>query len=502
VTAHPRPDADRDEGAILLLVLAVSIVLSLVVLALANFVAADLRYAQVVDAQAKRLASAESGIDFAVDRLRLNQTLCATEAAAGGAVNLDGSVSNPPGTQLLQPVIAAVPQPVNGTDTRVTCERLDDPADGPIADVAGWAVIIANYGETPPNDQIRVDDESTEITNTAFINGPVFLPGATKTNTAGNARIEVVDGDLWYNRAPSCTPLYSNTTLAAAPGHITITPADSRGGICTPRLSGTTFLEPPVPMLLATPADADGDDLAFPGCRVFSPGTFASMPVLTGATDSYFRSGDYLFDFDNEWLVSNAVTSAKVWAGYPESPADLARLGPCASAAADDAANAFPVGGGQPGATFYLSRHSVISLDAGGVLEIFPRRQGNHIVSIQALSTSNDDQTLLEVNPLSRADLVVHGLVWAPRSQITIADALVADQQLLGGVVVRRLHLLHIAPDFEIRPASSAVDTQVLLTSTSTLNGAKTTVEAVVSYRPHAPDLEDRVAVTSFRVVD
>ena len=73
------PSTIATTGAVLLLVLAVSIVLSLVVLALANFVAADLRYAQVVDAQAKRLASAESGIDYALDRLRLNQTLCATE---------------------------------------------------------------------------------------------------------------------------------------------------------------------------------------------------------------------------------------------------------------------------------------------------------------------------------------------------------------------------------------------------------------------------------------
>ena len=62
-------------GAVLLLVLVVAIVLSLVVLALANFVAADLRYSQVIDAQRETTRSAESGIDYAVDRLRLNQTL-------------------------------------------------------------------------------------------------------------------------------------------------------------------------------------------------------------------------------------------------------------------------------------------------------------------------------------------------------------------------------------------------------------------------------------------
>jgi Tfp pilus assembly protein PilX len=95
MTTDSRPSSDRDQGAILLLVLAVAIVLSLVVLALAEFVAADLRYAQLVDSQSKRLTSAESGIDYALDRLRLNQTLCATDAASS-PVNLNGASS--PGT--------------------------------------------------------------------------------------------------------------------------------------------------------------------------------------------------------------------------------------------------------------------------------------------------------------------------------------------------------------------------------------------------------------------
>ena len=77
-----RLDSDRDSGAVLLLILVVAIVLSLVVLALANFVAADLRYTQVVNARAETLSTAESGIDYAVARLRSNQTLCATDVAS------------------------------------------------------------------------------------------------------------------------------------------------------------------------------------------------------------------------------------------------------------------------------------------------------------------------------------------------------------------------------------------------------------------------------------
>ena len=47
-----------------------AIVLSLVVLALANFVAADLRYTKAVNARAETLSTAHSGIDYAVARLR------------------------------------------------------------------------------------------------------------------------------------------------------------------------------------------------------------------------------------------------------------------------------------------------------------------------------------------------------------------------------------------------------------------------------------------------
>ena len=204
---------ERDRGAVLILVLAVAIVLSLVVLALTNFVAADLRYARVIDGQAKRLASAQSGIDYALDRMRLNQTLCATKAASVGAVGLNGANLAPVGTPL--------PQELNDTTTRITCKRLD----GAIADVAGWAVIIANNGTTPPNDQIQVD-----MDDTAVISGPVFLPDPSRTvMSQDDSAVEVDDGDLWYTRSNCNTPApFTNTELEAR--DILISPSEARGG--------------------------------------------------------------------------------------------------------------------------------------------------------------------------------------------------------------------------------------------------------------------------------
>jgi hypothetical protein len=280
-------------------------------------------------------------------------------------------------------VIAAVAQPVNGADTKVTCKRLDNG----FADVAGWAVVITNYGEFPPSDQIQVDMDSH-----AHLSGPVFLPDPTSTDTDSNSRIEINDGDLWYTKG-SCSSSYSNTTLATAE-HIDIAPTTARGGICTTKLSGQLFSAPVIQDALPTnvipdtadplvdPPDgfANGDDTLL-GCRVFSPGRYDFLPDLSGAANVYFKAGDYHFNFDTEWQI----VGDDVWAGYPD-PDSEGTLGPCNAAAIADRDAGFY--GGRKGATFYIDGASHIWIGSGGSLEIFPRVQGNHVVSLHALDTS------------------------------------------------------------------------------------------------------------------
>ena len=491
MTADRRPSERRDKGAVLLLVLAVTVVLSLVVLALANFVAADLRYSQVVDARAKTLSSAESGIDYAVDRLRLNQTLCATDAATA-PVSLTGSGGG-----------TALPQQLNTTDVSVTCQRLD----GAIADVAGWAVVITNYGESPPNDQIQIN-----MDDHVHVYGPVFLPDPDPSYTVldSNSRVEVVDGDLWYTKA-SCGSPYSNSNLATNK-HIDINPGSARGGICSTLTSGPLFSAPTIQDPLPTnivpdvsvPTNGLADGIDVSGCRVFSPGRYDLVPDLTGATDVYFKSGDYHLNFDTAWQISGD----HVWAGYPD-PGSVGSLGACNAAATADKDGGYY--NGRAGATFYVDRTSHIWVEAGASLEIFPRRQGNHVVSVHALDTTwqvNDPCNCYRsvLRTLSgSAGLTVHGLVWAPRGRINIDNlSSGVDQQLLGGVVLQTLWLLRADHhSFEIRPATSTVDTSIRLRSTSTsADGVSTTVEAVVQYRPQATNIDQRVRVTSFRVDD
>ena len=165
--------------------------------------------------------------------------------------------------------------------------------------------------------------------------------------------------------------------------------------------------------------------------------------------------------------------------------------------------------GGREGATFYIDGASHIWVGNGASLTIFPRVQGNHTVSLHALDTSMqvNDPCDCYLSMLRTLDgltgLAVHGLIWTPRGRINIDDTSFGVDQRLLGVVVQTLWLLDLDHDsFELRPATSKVDTRILLTSTSTLKGVSTKVEAVVQYRPQASDVNLRVAVNSSRVVD
>src|SRR4051812_5789059 len=99
----------RDEGAILPIVLVISTVCAMIVIALATYVTTDLRYANVVEERADRLAAADGGLRYGVEQLRNFHgqlgALCGTGIATGGGY-----------TQQFPPVI-------NGATTTVTCRR-------------------------------------------------------------------------------------------------------------------------------------------------------------------------------------------------------------------------------------------------------------------------------------------------------------------------------------------------------------------------------------------
>ena len=284
-----RHDSERDSGAVLLLILVVAIVLSLVVLALANFVAADLRYTQAVNARAETLSTAESGIDYAVARLRANQTLCATNVAGSGPVGLNGTAAP-----------TALPGPLNDSVNTLTCERTNTG----FAAVAGWSVIVTN-GSQP--DAIKVDvDKDRSIRRTDV-----------RLQPRQHRPVECVEAVLERRR-----PLVPGRHVCVtAGGGCPVEPGGPDRAIGTwsdvhDRAWSAIVSAPPVPNLnLLAPGDTRFGVTAVRSCLVFAPGRYTDMPMIPDEATVYFQSGDYWFDDFGEWLIEDNV---HVQAGHPD----------------------------------------------------------------------------------------------------------------------------------------------------------------------------------------
>src|SRR5437868_1993291 len=119
-----RSGRPADEGAILPLVMVGSFLIATIVAAVATYVSADLRYGRVVEERADRLAAADGGLPYGVEKLRNFQTLCTTKAGSGGG-----------NTTVFPPII-------NGATTQVTCQRIGQL----ISDVQGWGVVVTGEG--------------------------------------------------------------------------------------------------------------------------------------------------------------------------------------------------------------------------------------------------------------------------------------------------------------------------------------------------------------------
>ena len=79
-----RRRSSTDEGAILPLVMLCSILMGTVVVALAGYVTADIRYSRVVEDRADRLAAADGGLRYGIENLRNFKTLRPAHKAACG----------------------------------------------------------------------------------------------------------------------------------------------------------------------------------------------------------------------------------------------------------------------------------------------------------------------------------------------------------------------------------------------------------------------------------
>src|SRR4051794_28406837 len=69
-------DVGEDRGAILIIVLVIAVILSVTVIAVANYAGATLRYGRVAENRTHRVAAAQAAMDDAIERLELKRSLC------------------------------------------------------------------------------------------------------------------------------------------------------------------------------------------------------------------------------------------------------------------------------------------------------------------------------------------------------------------------------------------------------------------------------------------
>jgi hypothetical protein len=454
------------------MVLVMTVVLSAVVVALATYVSAGLRYSTVVEDRADRLAAADGGLRYGIERLKL-------QAYAGCFTTLGNSGYRIP-----------FPAAVNESDVTVTCRK----AGTGFGDVQGWAVIVTGQG-VPADQPLLLSQGGAG--KQKLLGGPVYVSRTKGAAFDLKAPVEIEDGDLWY----SDTTAKCNTVEDDPPGvptNLTFKPI-LRGMLCLDRPWNSLFTTPTA-AIPTTAAPAPVVDAG--GCKVFSPGKYTSHPVLGAA--NYFKSGEYYFE------DVNLVIDRTVVAGW----ADNAMYGDqqfvtnpkCDTAVYNDRTAA----GSKPGATWYLGGTSTIHIDKGK-LEILRRKQGTSVVSLQALdangpgykaSTIGWNTDILSTKSGSPSqDLVIHGLAWAPRAQLTFGNVTnVANGQLLGGAAFARIDLQSSASasNFVIRVESGPIPVSVVLDATATKKSQSTTMRAVVQIS----DTGTERAINSWRVLD
>ena len=279
------------------LVLVVAVVLSVVLVALAKYVTADLAYSRVAEGRADRQASATSAISYGVERVRLGQTLCASPTGGIG------------------PLTAGILDR-NGTTTTLTCSRFSSGT----SDITGWAVVITGNGIT--TNLLQVQGGGTKK-----ITGPMFINTIEQIDIQGaGPQLQHIDGDLWHHRA-TCPG--GTVTM---PGNYTFVPANARGPLCTEKTWNQIVSQPVVPSLSALPLNANGATFTMVGtCRVYAPGHFTGSIDL-GSDDVYFQSGNYWFDGVGTVEVKQQV----VWFGGPGATAPVVANPDCAAARTAD----------------------------------------------------------------------------------------------------------------------------------------------------------------------
>lgn len=440
-----------DAGSVLPLTLVVSVIMSMLVLGLANYTISDLRFGNVVEDRADRLSAAEAGLRHMLEQEQEANSLCTTAAGAGG-----GTTFTLPGT-------------ISEASVQVHCRQVD----GTLSAITAWAVVVTGEGGVPAGQGLVTAGGAGR---TKVFGGPSYI--ANKSLLGVNVPLEMRDGNLWFTES-GCDSggAYDGTTVT----DLTFSPA-SRGLWCTDKEWESLFPEPAIASVSTASPNPPYQDIA--GCRVFEPGYYTTAPDF--GTNSYMKSGNYLFH--NTGTIS--ITKTTVTIGREGVAGGQQEVDNATCDAQRDADVA-------TGATVYLGGDSHIEVSTQGALEILRRQQNNDFVSLHALPVGHSMASTLDYNthvvttgPGSNKQMVIQGMVYAPRASIEFGNVSnAAAAQLSGGAIVARLEAQAAASasGFVIQVQGSPQSDRLAYTATATKNGTtEVRVIAQVRFAPPA----------------
>lgn len=515
-SGSPHP---RDRGNVLPFVLVVTIVMSIVVVAIANYSTTSLKYGGVAEDRSDALSAADAGMRYAIDQLKLRNAGCI----------LDTQEAQLPGVEA----------DFNDATATVVCERVTSGFEG----IQAFAAVMTAAGLNSATSLLSSQSGS----NAKVLGGPVYMSRITDAAFELSPPVKIEDGPLLYHDTTGTVPCRSKkpSELAAVnAGTLQFEPELIFGPVCVTVPWTQLFDSPTVPDLTTLPV-RDGtksttddpllgsyiDVSGGGGCRVFLPGRYVSPPDQSGK-DAYFQTGNYLFDFQTSdktlMIRQGTVTAGRInpivtTSGVNELDSDMTTQ--CKQQQILD-----PAPADQFGATWYFGGRSHINIGTQGSLEIHARVQGADYVSVQTLCAPNGSwcnpggdggmvgrastitapsngsmPDFLFTDSGNNKEFVAQALVYAPLGEIEFGNVSnTATQKMLGGLIVSRLVLQSAtsATNFEISVPTSPITAVIQLTSTGVKDNVTTSIQAVVEYRPYEEDIDDRVRINSWRVCE
>ena len=418
-TTSLRTQVRRDDsGAVLVLALLVLLVFSLVLGALFTNSSTGQKNTPVVRKHLSKVYAADAGIDAGISRLRKESQYCATAA-------------NPTAD-------TSLPTLADGRDVTVRCEVLSSTSN---LGAAGYAAIVTSTAS---------DAFTTTNGSTKSVTGPMFMAG-----TLANSQVlNLHKGDLDHLCASA-----GGTTIAPSSSVVTFDNGFGYSPDCKAALPIVPHVLPQAPAssgscILCTPLPSVSDAAT---CVIFSPGRYTAPPNLDSSHVNYFASGTYFFDNIGAWAIKQAI----VVGGLPTAPETAS----CATTLNDTQG-----GGTGAGATFVFGGSSFIDFDVDAHLEIFERvlpatdttsTPGLAVVALtnlepnQGYSASTVTGDLFKPKNGNTPDFILHGVLYAPSSTLTVNATNGVRAQLLEGLIVNK---------FRIEEASSSSALQITIT--------------------------------------